>query len=114
MFLIAPTTSNERMKKIEEASTDFTYCVSVTGVTGARSQFSSNGTLEHFLRRVRENTSKPFVVGFGISTSEHVKNIWMYADGAVVGSALIDALSGASTQDEALTQSGVFFRSLRP
>ncbi|MBI4429347.1 MAG: tryptophan synthase subunit alpha [Ignavibacteriales bacterium] len=114
VFLIAPTTSNERMKKIEDASTDFTYCVSVTGVTGARSQFSSNGSLEHFLQRVNEHTRKPFVVGFGISTSEHVKEVWSHADGAVVGSALIDVLSGAVNEKEALEKSARFLRSLRP
>ncbi len=114
VFLIAPTTSDERMKKIEGASTDFTYCVSVTGVTGAREQFGSNGTLERFLERVRKNVRKPFVVGFGISTSEHVRKVWTYADGAVIGSALIDVLSNSSNMNEAVEKSGLFLRSLRP
>ena len=113
VFLIAPTTRNERIKKIDDASTDFTYCVSVTGVTGARNQFGTNGSLEHFLQRVRENVKKPFVVGFGISTSDHVKKVWAHADGAVVGSALIDVLSKASNEKEALQKSGQFLRSLR-
>ena len=114
IFLIAPTTRDDRMKKIDHASTDFSYCVSVTGVTGARNEFGANGSLDRFLQRVRENVKKPFVVGFGISNSDHVKKVWAHANGAVVGSALIHVLSGATNEKEALQKAGQFLRSLKP
>jgi len=113
VFLIAPTTQDARMQKIDEYSTDFSYCVSVTGVTGARKEFDMNGSLERFLRRVRQNVKKPFVVGFGISKAEHVQNVWQYADGAVVGSALMNAISKASTKKDALARAGKFLRTLK-
>jgi len=113
VFLIAPTTPDERMQKIDEASTDFSYCVSVSGVTGARQELGMNGSLDDFLGRVRANVRKPFVVGFGISTPKQVRKVWEYADGAVVGSALINAISNASSQNDALSQAGDFLRSLR-
>lgn len=113
VFLIAPTTRDERMKWIDRHSTDFSYCVSVTGVTGARARFGTNGSFGSFLQRVRSNTTKPFVVGFGISTAAHVQEVWQYADGAVVGSALIDRMEGAGTSDEAAQRAGDFLSSLR-
>lgn len=114
VFLIAPTTSDSRIKKIDGHSTDFSYCVSVTGVTGARSQFGAGGGLDEFFMRVRKNTQKPFVVGFGISKQEHVQRVWRYADGAVVGSSLINVLGKATSEEEALRAAVDFLRSLRP
>ncbi|MBI3586688.1 MAG: tryptophan synthase subunit alpha [Ignavibacteriales bacterium] len=114
VFLIAPTTADERMRKIDELSTDFSYCVSVTGVTGARTQLGSNGSFDAFLQRVGKNVKKPFVVGFGISRAEHVSHVWQFADGAVVGSALINVLGNAHSQQEALDSAKHFLISLRP
>ncbi len=88
IFLVAPTSDDERIKLISSKSTHFIYCVSVTGVTGERENFGG-AEFENFMRRVRENSSKPFVVGFGISKREHILKAWEWADGAVVGSALI-------------------------
>jgi len=87
VYLIAPTTPPERVAKIDAASTDFCYCVSVTGVTGLRKNLS--GDLKDFLLSVRMRTKKPFVVGFGISTPEQVRHVAPYSDGLVVGSALV-------------------------
>lgn len=114
VFLIAPTTPVERIRHIDELSTDFSYCVSVTGVTGARTQLGANGAFDQFLERVRANTKKAFVVGFGISRPEHVQRVWQHADGAVVGSALINLLGKATSEQEALVSSKQFLRSLRP
>jgi tryptophan synthase alpha chain len=114
VFLIAPTTSDERIREIDGYSTDFSYCVSVTGVTGARSQFGAGGKLDEFLKRVRMNTQKPFVVGFGISQREHVQHVWEHADGAVVGSSLINVLGKAESEEQALRSAVDFLRSLRP
>lgn len=114
VFLIAPTTSDSRIREIDGHSTDFSYCVSVTGVTGARSQFGAGGGLDEFLTRVRKNAQKPFVVGFGISQRDHVQHVWKFADGAVVGSSLITVLGNASSEEEALRTGVDFLRSLRP
>ena len=114
VFLIAPTTPDERIRQIDDLSTDFSYCVSVTGVTGARQKLGDGGSIDEFLRRVRRNAKKPFVVGFGISSAEHVARVWQHADGAVVGSALIRLLDQAATAEEATASAREFVRSLRP
>ncbi len=90
-FLVAPNAPDERIRLVDQFSTHFSYCVTVTGVTGARSDVQGR-TLE-FLRRVRSLALKPFVVGFGIKEAAHVLELGPHADGVVVGSALIDALS---------------------
>jgi len=90
IFLIAPTSPNDRITRIDRHSTVFSYCVSVTGVTGARRDFA--GATRQYLRRVRTVAKKPFVVGFGISQPEHIKSLKGLADGFVVGSALVNIL----------------------
>lgn len=114
VFLIAPTTSADRIRKIDEHSTDFSYCVSVTGVTGARSELGVNGSLDSFLQRVRHNTKKPFVVGFGISNAEQVRRVWNIADGAVVGSALLQSIQQAKSVDETTECARSFMATLLP
>ena len=114
VFLIAPTTDDGRIRLIDTLSTDFSYCVSVTGVTGARSSLGTNGSPDAFFQRVRRETKKPFVVGFGVSSREQVADIWRYADGAVVGSALIDRIGRAQSIEEAATEAASFLKSLRP
>ena len=113
VFLIAPTTPTPRISLIDRWSTHFSYCVSVTGVTGARTQLGSDGSLEQFLTSVRRNAKKPFVVGFGISTPEQVRTVWQMADGAVVGSAILKALGNETNAKDALLAAKTFFRSLR-
>ena len=88
VFLVAPTSPPERIKKIASASFDFCYCVSVTGVTGERTGMSAG--LKDFLISIRTRTRKPFVVGFGISTPEQVRCVAPYSDGVVLGSALVN------------------------
>jgi tryptophan synthase alpha chain len=87
VFLVAPTSSPERIRKIAETSTGFLYAVSRTGVTGEQQELSSD--LRDFLRVLRNHTRIPIAVGFGISRPEHVQAVWQEADGAVVGSALV-------------------------
>ncbi len=113
VFLIAPTTSTERMKIIDRLSTDCSYCVSVTGVTGARSELGVNGSLDSFLQRVKHNTKKPFVVGFGISNAEQVRRVWNVADGVVVGSALLQSIQEAKSVEETVDRAARFLTSLR-
>lgn len=109
VLLVAPTSTDDRIKKISEASSDFVYCVSVTGVTGARKSLV-NSDVTDFLKRVREFSHKPFVVGFGISTPESATEISKYSDGIVVGSALLQKISDADQGEKAGFE---FLRSLR-
>ena len=114
VFLIAPTTLDDRIRVIDSHSTDFSYCVSVTGVTGARIQLGANGSFDEFLHRVRKNIRKKFVVGFGISTAQQVESVWRIADGAVVGSALLSHIGNSASSREAVASAGRFLKSLRP
>lgn len=94
VFLVAPNAPDDRIRLVDELSTDFSYCVSITGVTGARGRVA--GRTAEFLGRVRSLAKKPFVVGFGIKNAEHVERLGPLADGVVVGSALIDVLDNAA------------------
>jgi tryptophan synthase alpha chain len=87
VFLAAPTSSPERMKRIAAGSTGFLYAVSRTGVTGERQELAPD--LRLFLAELRGYTQCPIAVGFGISRPEHIRAIWSEADGAVVGSAIV-------------------------
>ncbi|MCG3197966.1 MAG: Tryptophan synthase alpha chain [bacterium] len=88
--LIAPTTSPERIRRIDSASTGILYYVSRLGITGARQDLPA-GLLKS-LDRYRANTTHPSVVGFGISTPEHAGSLKGHTDGIVIASALIDRL----------------------
>lgn len=87
VFLIAPTTGEKRMAEVTAACSGFVYCVSVTGVTGARSTVS--GDLPDMLARARQHTDLPLAVGFGVSDQATARQVAGYADGVVVGSAII-------------------------
>lgn len=112
IFLVAPTTSEKRIRYIDSVATDFTYCVSVTGVTGARTNLGDSASVDKFLRRVKNNTTKPFVVGFGISNREQVRAVCRYADGVVVGSALLRNIENERSVEGAVREAGKFFSSL--
>ena len=92
--LVAPTSTDERIADLAKSSTSFIYCVSVAGVTGARSALPTD--LNAFLERIRKHTAQPLAVGFGISKREHVLDVQSFgADGVVVGSAIVAALESA-------------------
>ncbi len=93
VMIIAPTTPPERIPKITAAATGFIYYVSREGVTGERSEAATG--IDTAVAAIRAQTDLPVVVGFGISTPEQVKATWKVADGAVVGSALVNALAKA-------------------
>ena len=90
IFLIAPTSTPERIALIARNTTGFVYCVSRTGVTGTRTEMAPE--LQALLTRIRAATDKPLCVGFGVSRPEHVTQVLEIADGAVIGSALVDFL----------------------
>ena len=97
IYLVAPTSSDHRLQVIAEHAGGFIYCVSVTGVTGARSEIAAD--LPAFLARVRRCTALPLAVGFGISRREHIEALAGLAEGAVVGSALMSLVSETGPAD---------------
>ena len=98
-FLVAPTTPPERIPMIANRSNGFVYVVSRMGVTGARQALDASAA--ELVERLRPLTGKPLAVGFGVSTPEHAKAIAAYADGVIVGSALIDRVSNADDKPAA-------------
>lgn len=87
--LLALTSTPEGVEEACERASGFVYCVSVLGVTGAREQVGDR--VEQLVKLVRSKSDLPVAVGFGISTAEHVARVATYADGAVIGSALVNA-----------------------
>jgi tryptophan synthase alpha chain len=87
VYLLAPTSTPERIKLVAEKAQGFIYLVSLTGVTGARSELSPD--LAEFVQRVRAQTGLPLAVGFGIATGEQAQAVAQVADGVIVGSALV-------------------------
>ena len=96
--LLAPTSTDERIESACRLAGGFIYCVSLTGVTGARANLSSG--VEALVGRIRQYTDLPIMVGFGVSSKQDVDNIGRFADGAVVGSALLDAISHSNEGQE--------------
>ena len=98
ILLVAPNSSNERIKHISEIAGDLIYAVSILGITG--NNLPSKDKLSDYLSRVREHSATQFVIGFGISTRDDVKWFNEQADGAVVGSAIIKNLIGSKNPVE--------------
>jgi len=89
--LVCPTTSDARIKKLTSLADSFVYCVSINGITGERAELPPH--LPAFINRVRSFTKLPLAVGFGISTRAHFEATAKVADGVVIGSAIVKALS---------------------
>jgi tryptophan synthase alpha chain len=87
IFLIAPTSSDERIRKISEKASGFIYYVSREGVTGERS--SMENSIESMVKKIRKYSKLPVVVGFGVSKPDHVREIAKLADAVVVGSSIV-------------------------
>ena len=90
IYLLAPTSTEERIKLVAQRSRGFIYLVSVTGVTGVRDKLPAN--LEAFIARVRKVATQPLCVGFGISTPEQARQVARIADGVIVGSRIIQLM----------------------
>lgn len=99
VYLLAPTSTDERIVRVAALASGFVYCVSLTGVTGARDKLSSD--LESFVARVRKATLLPIAVGFGISQSTHFQAVGRIADAAVIGSAIIDEADRVGQSEQA-------------
>ena len=90
IYLLAPSSTEERIRLVAKRSRGFIYLVSVTGVTGARDRLPTD--LEAFVARVRQVATQPLCVGFGISTPEQARRVARMADGVIVGSRLIQLM----------------------
>ena len=108
IFLVAPTSTDERLRMIAERATGFIYAVSRAGTTGAREQMSVEA--EKLVRRLRTFSDLPVAVGFGISKPEQVADVWRYADAAVVGSAIVREIEQAG--QSVVSRVGEFMRQL--
>lgn len=107
IYLLAPSSTEDRIVTVTERSTGFVYLVSLTGVTGARDTLPPE--LEDFVERVRQKTRKPLCVGFGISSAEQAERVAKIADGVIVGSRIIQLIE----EDPTLSSLKSFISSLR-
>jgi tryptophan synthase alpha chain len=110
IFLVAPTSTAERLRMIASHASGFVYAVSRTGVTGTRENLSNEAEL--LVQRVRKVSSLPVVVGFGISTAAQVAATLRYADAAVVGSAIVAQIEKLSTSPNLVKEIGQYVRNL--
>ncbi|MGC2354395.1 MAG: tryptophan synthase subunit alpha [Candidatus Udaeobacter sp.] len=109
IFLVAPTTSDKRLKQIARQARGFIYAVSRAGVTGARDEMP--GDAETLVKRVRSVSDLPVAVGFGISTAEQVREVWRFADAAVIGSAIVSQIEKLGKSPDLVKRVGEFARS---
>jgi tryptophan synthase alpha chain len=114
VYLISPVTPPERIEMIDRLSTDFSYCLAVNATTGTGKLEDASGDrkIEEYLKRVRQHTKKKFVVGFGIRDRERVRRMWELADGAVVGSALLQHVASAKSPEETASLAAGFWKTL--
>lgn len=104
IFLVSPNTPSERIKFINEQTTGFIYAVSVIGVTGERDQLPPETT--QFLTRLRQQTTHPVLVGFGVSNPQIARNLCQLSDGVIIGSAVIRRI--AANPDLSTAREAVF------
>ncbi len=110
IFVVAPNSPSERIRRICRFSRGFIYYVSITGVTGTRENLPKD--LEFVVRRIKEESKKPVSVGFGISTPEQAKEVSHFADGVIVGSAIVKIIEENLERPELSTRVGNFVSSL--
>ncbi|MEW6087229.1 MAG: tryptophan synthase subunit alpha [bacterium] len=110
IFLITPTSSIQRIKKISFMSKGFIYYVSLTGVTGARENLADE--VGPFVNKIRKWTNKPVCVGFGVSTKQQVKEILKYSDGVIVGSAVVKKIEEGRDKKDIIKKTAEFVKTL--
>jgi tryptophan synthase alpha chain len=110
IFLAAPTSTDARLQMLDERASGFVYAVSRAGVTGTREKMSAEA--EKLVTRLRKVSDLPVAVGFGISTPEHVRDVWRYADAAVVGSAIVQMIEQHADEPDLVGKVGQFAGSL--
>jgi len=110
IFLVAPTTSDQRLARIAQQARGFIYAVSRAGVTGPRREMTHEA--EALVQRVRSISDLPVAVGFGVSTPEQVREVWRFADAAVVGSAIVSQIEKLAKSPDLVNRIGEFARTL--
>jgi len=110
IFLVAPTTTPERLQLVLKAATGFLYYISRTGITGERDSFQSD--FETKVTAIKKASGLPVVVGFGISTPEHVRTVCKLTDGVVVGSALVKRTLVSEPFNQILQEISAFAKQL--
>jgi tryptophan synthase alpha chain len=110
VFLVAPSSTPERVELASRLTTGFVYCVSRPGVTGVRDELPAE--VADLVGRIRGTTEKPVAVGFGISRAEHVREVCRTADGAIVGSAMVRTIGEADSRQAAVEAAVAFTRAL--
>lgn len=111
IFLLAPTSTPERVAKVSAASEGFIYYVSLTGVTGARKALSEG--LAASVKKIKKATDKPVCVGFGVSTPEQAAQVAAFADGVIVGSALVNVIETHSGKKTLVKECAAFVSELK-
>jgi len=112
IFLLAPTSTGERMKLVCKVSQGFVYYVSLTGVTGARAGVQSS--IQDSLKKIKQVTDKPVAVGFGISTPDQAAQVSLWgADGVIVGSALVKVIEENIGSPELIVNAVAFVKALK-
>jgi tryptophan synthase alpha chain len=111
IFLASPTSPDERLKAIAEASKGFIYAISRTGVTGKRQSMTADAS--ELVTRIRRWTKLPIAVGFGISNAEHVAQVGEFADAAAIGSAIVELIERATIEGGPETAPGAVARFIK-
>jgi tryptophan synthase alpha chain len=111
IFLIAPTSTDERLKLVAQHASGFIYAVSRAGVTGAQSTVSVEA--ERLVHRMRQFSELPIAVGFGISNAQQVRDVNRYADGVVVGSAIVAEMEKRAGHPDLVKEIGKFLTGLQ-
>jgi len=110
VFLAAPTSPDTRLKAIAEASRGFVYAISRVGITGTQTELASDA--QGLVERIKQFTTLPVALGFGVSTAAHVKAVGQFADAAIVGSAIVGLIEKTPAGEEAKAV-GEFVAALR-
>jgi tryptophan synthase alpha chain len=110
IFFLSPTSPNERIKSVARGSNGFIYYVSLTGVTGIRRKLHDE--IKSRVGLIKRFTKKPICVGFGVSNRAQVKEISKFADGIIVGSAIVKKIQDNLAKNDLVTKVGKFVRSL--
>jgi tryptophan synthase alpha chain len=110
ILLCAPTSTPERVVQIAHRGRGFVYCLSVTGVTGARRELASD--LGELVARIKRVTETPVCVGFGVSTPEQAAHVARLVDGVIVGSAVVNRIGAAASPERAVADASGFVREL--
>ncbi len=111
VFLVAPTSTADRIELVSRHTTGFVYCVSLTGVTGARGELADG--VDEFMAQVRSHTVRPLGLGFGISSPEQAHEAARLADGVIVGSAIINVMEKHAGAPDMIRLVGEYVTSLR-